>query len=223
MRYHLTLKSGNGKVGKIPVSTSTNATCPDACPLKAKGCYANGGPLAIHWRKVSNGLTGMLWHEFVSAIAALPIGQIWRHNQAGDLPGDNNHIDAGMLAELVSANRGKHGFTYTHKPMSLGNRLAIQHANANGFTVNLSANNLEHADQLADLGIAPVCTLLPSDAPDKGKTPNGKRWIACPAERSETLTCADCQLCAKQRSIIVGFHAHGNGAKAANAIAKGAI
>ena len=46
---HLTLKSRNAKVGPIPVSTSSAATCRDMCPLKAKGCYATfSRPLNLH-------------------------------------------------------------------------------------------------------------------------------------------------------------------------------
>src|SRR5580765_150236 len=104
MNFHLVLKSTNGKGGTIPASTCTKATCPDNCGLKrildalgnAKDgpCYANGGPLAIHWRMVSNGTRGTDWNGFVSQIALLPPGQDWRHNQAGDLPGENNDIDS---------------------------------------------------------------------------------------------------------------------------------
>ena len=118
-RFHLTMVSGNGKTGPIPVSTSANSTCPDACPLKSKGCYASaGGPLALHWRKVSEQGRGDDWATFVSRITALPSGQLWRHNQAGDLPGENNAINTDMLAQLVDANEGKRGWTYTHKPVT---------------------------------------------------------------------------------------------------------
>jgi hypothetical protein len=83
---HLTLKSRNKKVGSIPVSTSSAATCPDACPLKSKGCYAASGPMSLHWHKVTDGKAGASWDTFTAQIAALPEGQAWRHNQAGDLP-----------------------------------------------------------------------------------------------------------------------------------------
>jgi hypothetical protein len=165
MNTHLTLKSGNRKVGPIPVSTTSLASCPDACPLKAGGCYAKGGPLAIHWRKVTEGAAGDDFETFTAKVASLPDGQLWRHNQAGDLPGHGDAIDGRQLGQLVAANAGKRGFTYTHKPMTrAANREAVQAANAGGFTVNLSANTLAEADTLAGLGIAPVVVVL--DAPD---------------------------------------------------------
>jgi len=226
MLTHLTLVSNNGKTGPMPVSTTSAHSCPDACPLKVKGCYAKGGNLLSHWRKVTNGIRGGVFSEFLKEIKSLSIGQVWRHNQAGDLLGENNKIDVKALKALVLANKGRKGFTYTHKPvlgnskLEKANRNVVKHANDNGFTINLSGNNLDHADKLAELNIGPVVTILPIEAPNKGVTPQGRRWIACPAEYSN-INCANCQLCQKQRDIIVGFHAHGNGAKTASAIARG--
>jgi hypothetical protein len=47
LRFHLTRVSSNAKTGKIPVSTSSKATCPATCPFMGNGCYAASGPLAI--------------------------------------------------------------------------------------------------------------------------------------------------------------------------------
>lgn len=215
MNVHLTRKSENAKTGPIPVSTTSSDTCPDVCPLKSGGgCYAEYGPLAIHWRKVTAGNSGGNWAEFCSKIAALPDGQLWRHNQAGDLPGINNVIDAVAMAQLIYANIGKRGFTFTHKPMNAANQDAVVMANRYGFTVNLSANNIAHADELKALGIAPVTVILPQDAPHKQVTPAGNIVIVCPAQTHDDVTCESCQLCARAtRPTIIGFLAHGTGAK----------
>ena len=226
-RFHLTYKSNNAKTGPLPVSTSASSTCPDECPLKSKGCYASaGGPLALHWRKVSEEGRGDDWATFVSRITALPLGQLWRHNQAGDLPGENNSINVDMLAQLVDANTGKRGWTYTHKPVvgdgneATCNRAAVRAANERGFTVNLSADNLAEADELKTADCGPVVVVLPADAPLAMSTPAGHKVIVCPAQRpGSAATCATCGLCQRQRSVIVGFLAHGTQAKAASAIA----
>jgi hypothetical protein len=221
--------SGNSKTGPIPVSISVKDTCPDACPLKAGGCYASGGPVNLHWVRVSAGKTGVLWGEFVKLVKGLHVGQLWRHNQAGDLPGVNNVIDSQALGKLVTANKGKRGFTYTHKPVLQGqadnatvkaNRKAIAHANANGFTINLSANNLAHADELLALGIGPVVTLLPASQVKNTVTPNGAKVVVCPATNRENVSCATCKLCQwGKREFVIGFPAHGVSTKKANAIA----
>jgi hypothetical protein len=226
MRVHLSKRSRNSKTGPIPVSTTSADTCPDACPFKnGGGCYAEANyHLRLHWYKVSDGSRGSNWGEFCNAIAALPDGQLWRHNQAGDLPGFYGAIDVSMLEGLVAANRGKRGFTYTHKPPIGENAMAIASANARGFTVNLSGNDLEHADELAALGIGPVVTVLPSSVQGNVKieTPQGRRVVVCPATYREDITCASCGLCqVRDRKVIVGFPAHGAAGAAANHVAEG--
>ncbi len=225
MNIHLTLKSSNVKTGAIPVTTSSRETCPDACPLKAGGCYAKGGPMAIHWEAVSNGKRGDSLEILAKQIEAFPAGQLWRHNQAGDLPGIGNEIDSCDLEKLVNANRGKRGFTYTHKPVEgtgeieTKNRHAVKHANENGFTINLSANSLSHADRLTELNIAPVVAIVPHDAPETLETPMGRKAIVCPAQQRDDITCAKCQLCSRQRNVIIAFRAHGFSKKKAEMVA----
>ena len=216
MNFQLTPISKNAKTGPIPVSTTSAETCPDACPFKKNGCYADAGPLALHWAKVSEGERGGTLEAFTKAIKAFPKGQLWRHNQAGDLPGENDAIDATTFRAIVSANKGRKGYTYTHKPMTEENQALVKEANEAGFTVNLSGNNLAHADRLKALGVGPVTAIVPENAPDKGVTPEGNRWIACPAQTRENVSCASCKLCSvASRGIIIAFKAHGTSKKKA--------
>jgi hypothetical protein len=142
------------------------------------------------------------------------------------LPGHGNRIDAIALASLVEANAGKRGFTYTHKPVdnaNVMNRYAVAHANANGFTVNLSANTLAEADTLSALNIGPVVVIqdVPEGARHDTVTPGGRKVSTCPATYRDDITCATCQLCQRRdRSVIIGFPAHGVQKKAAAAIAR---
>jgi hypothetical protein len=243
---YFTLKSSNGKIGPIPVSTVSNETCPDVCPLKTGGgCYANGGPLAIIWKALSNHTPGAVWRNGVGArmqsltwnaycyaVSQLPNGQEWRHGQAGDLPGVGDDIDARALRKLVAANKGKRGWAYTHKPVlasdtvtakqAAANAAAIAHANAEGFTVNLSANSISEVDALVALGIAPVAVVLPADVHGKQDifTPNGTRVVVCPATYQEETRCVDCMLCEKrERKCAVGFPAHGASKRKASNVA----
>lgn len=222
MLVHFTLKSNNVKTGPIPVSTMSAETCSDDCPLKGNGCYAGSGPLSWHWRKVTAGLRGISWQAYCDSVEQLDDGQLWRHAQAGDLPGVNHAIDGLMLAQLVAANEGKRGFTYTHKPVLTNKRNAtlVRLANAQGFTINLSANNLAQADQLSDLAIGPVVTIVAIDAPEKQTTPAGRTVIVCPAQSRDDVTCSSCGLCQRQdRTVIVGFRAHGTAKRKAERIA----
>jgi hypothetical protein len=179
--FHVTPRSANAKTGPIVVTTSAAKTCPPACPLK-RTCYAKGGPLALHWAAVSRGDRGAPWARFLAdlsdALAKAPRGQIWRHNQAGDLPGAGDRIDREALAALIATNAtaDARGFTYTHKPLiaadapkgakgralAAANLAAVAESNANGFTINASANNLAHVDALADAldGRAPIVVVV---------------------------------------------------------------
>lgn len=212
---HLSLRSNNQKTGPIPVSTSPASTCPDACPFKNNGCYAQYGPLKMHWDKVSAGERGTTWRQFLDEIRSLPEGQLWRHNQAGDLPGIGNRIDRRMLTALAKANRGRRGFTYTHKPMTGANPRAVAEALSAGFAINLSSNNLAHADELAEMELAPVVTVVAEHGPEKGTTPAGRPYIVCPAQTRDNVTCESCGLCANMdsRRPIIAFRAHGTGKK----------
>ena len=218
--------SRNSKTGPIPVTTTSEESCPTDCPLKANGCFAEGGPLAILWRNVTARKAGLAWDTAMTAITALPKLTLWRHNQAGDLPGVGNDIDVTAMRQLVRANKGKRGFTYTHKPVtgdsvqSIANALLVAEANEQGFTINLSANTLAHADELAATGLGPVVVVLPSDQTRATTTPQGRKVAICPATISDDVTCITCGLCAlASRKAIIGFPAHGASKRKASAIA----
>ncbi len=211
------------KLGGIPASTSSGHTCPDACELKGNGCYAEFGIGGAWWRALSAGGPaprgsdiGISWREFLDRVRALPRGQLWRHNLAGDLPGDGDRLAGLALRQLVAANVGKRGFTFTHKPLKTRHaRGAISVANRRGFTINLSADSLRHADELAGLEVGPVAVVLPEDASVRSYTPKGREVLVCPAQRDERATCRSCGWCSmSDRKWVVGFRAHGQMKKA---------
>lgn len=210
-KIHFVRISGNTKTGPIPVTTTDRDSCPSVCPLKDAGCYADLGHIGMHWRRVSNKPDNS-WDTAMASIAALPNDTLWRHNQAGDLPHNNQVIDAGLLASLVKANKGKNGFTYTHHDVSIeANKLAIEWTNSKGFTVNLSANSLEHADKLKSLNVGPVVTIMPTDCDKVTQTPAGNTVIQCPATYQDDVTCATCGICqVRDRKAIIGFPVHGS-------------
>jgi hypothetical protein len=224
MNFHLTPMSSNSKMGfGVAVSTQDKKTCPDSCPLKANGCYADGGPLLRHWNEVSKGNRGKDWNGFLSDVESLPVGWKFRYSQAGDLPGINEKIDLekiDLLSKVVKK-RKLIAWTYTHKPLNKKNLDGIKNAIKDGFTINASADNLVEADKFKQKGI-PVVVVLPKDSPDTVVTPNGHKVVVCPAQRNKKSNCSNCLLCQKSnRSVIVGFRAHGNGKNKATMVANG--
>lgn len=233
--YLFTYPSGNSKTGPIAVTTSSRDTCPTDCAFYDGECYAMQGPLAGLWRGLSgsepnsefrNG-RGMVktidWDELCKRVAKLLPTQLFRHNQAGDLPKKPGtiKIDREKLLKLAKACIGKRGFTYTHHNVlqDLDNRAAVAEAVKLGFIVNLSANNLRHADALADLDIAPVAVVVPMDVTTNQTTPAGRKVVICPATIRDDVSCMDCGLCARTRDFIIGFPAHGAAKRKASAIA----
>jgi ferredoxin len=221
--------SNNRKTGHVPATMTECRTCADSCPWKGfNGCYAEHGRVGMQFRALTtNGyppgktrkvITPITWDQLCDRVARLPRYQVWRHNVAGDLPGDGDVIDHRRLAQLVEANAkcNGRGFTYTHKPVGLAgqelvNAQAIYAANKSGFTISLSADGLQEADELADLGIAPVVCVVPTDAPLRMVTPAGRGVTVCPAE-THGIQCNRCLLCAKpNHKSIVAFRAHGAG------------
>jgi len=209
MRVHITARSSNVKTGPIPVTTTERSSCPTTCPFYDKGCYAKSGPLALHWRKVSDGERGTDWEGLCDFVQSLPDKQLWRHNQAGDLPHILGDINPAMMAHLVVANTGKRGFTYTHHVLNEHNKSIIKRSNRHGFTVNVSTESKADAVSAYNQGMPAVC-VVSSDHADTAEH-EGVKFVTCPAQTNDTMTCSECGLCSQaNRKCVVMFKAHGN-------------
>ena len=253
-KYLITPKSSNRKTGPIMTVSSPRRTCPDACALKGSACYAEFHHTGRMWNGLDktepgdtfkHGTGNMLVHgldALIDAVKRYARGALWRFNVFGDLPGDGDTIDWGVLVDIVIANAeaGARGFTYTHKPIleplytprnadcpdfndvicvregsphAARNLDLIETANARGFVINVSANNVEEADTYLDMGL-PVAVVLPASTQGqkRAETPKGRDIIICPATYREDVTCASCGLCARlDRAGAIGFPAHGSG------------
>ena len=217
--YHLTPKTGNRKLGPIAVTTSSRALCPDSCPLKKNGCYADGGPLAMHWNKVTDGSRGCSAADHADQVRKVTAdGTFIRFNQAGDLPLSTD--PAAALSILQAADSSRAAWTYTHHT-DHADQVATLNATVKA-TVNLSANSLAEVDDLADQGSPVVC--LSTDPAKVQTTPAGRRVVRCPAEYTDDLTCQGCgngrPLCSrKSRTYAIAFTPHGSSVKKAAAVA----
>lgn len=210
--------SSNVKLGAIPATRTERASCPTTCPFWAKGCYAKYGPESMQWSRMNGALD---WAQLCSKIAKLPKGQLWRHNTAGDLPHTDGQISWTMLRQLVKANNGRRGFTYTHHDVeNEHNRLAIDTANVMGFTVNVSTESVEVADKVMTEYRLPAVAVVPSTESRRFfKTSSGRQVVVCPATIHDDVTCSTCGLCQNaDRKAIVAFPAHGTARKSVDAI-----
>lgn len=201
-------KTGNTKLGNIPVTRSPQQNCPDTCSLKNNGCYAELSWLGVAWKKDID--KGISFNELIKNIKSIKKGKLWRHNEAGDISHINGNIIEAELNEIILANKGKQGFTYTHHKPNQHNSPLIKNSNDNGFTINLSAENNNMVDEYISLGIGPVVTILPIDSKKVTYTKNGNKIVRCPNTNNSTIKCEDCKLCyIADRKYVIGFPAHG--------------
>lgn len=220
MKFKFVPVSANSKTGPIPVVWASRNTCPIACPLKKNGCYSENFPMGRIWDKVDE--TGVSLEAVCEKIKDIPKGSLWRYGVAGDLPGDGVTIDSAALAALAKASKGRRGFAYTHYDIRLpDNWLAIDRA-AQSITINLSANSIEHAQQLRRQ--SPSSLIVAIAPKDYAKRPwrdeIGTIFTVCPAYTSK-LTCATCGICHNRGPrVVVVFPAHGTRHRAVDAVIK---
>jgi hypothetical protein len=220
LSFHLSTKSGNSKTGPIAVSTSSKATCSPSCPFLPQnggGCYAQSGPLNLHWLKVTNGERGTSFQTFLEGLRSLPINSAFRHNQAGDLPHTNGKISRTFIRKMVESVCHLKAFTYTHHNIKLGENLQLlRFANRNGFRINLSCESETQVDDTIAAGLPAVMVAKSDEARTQWRTKAGNIVLVCPAQRSDSTTCADCMLCHHRgRKVAIAFLAHGTGRKRA--------
>ena len=213
--------SGHTRPIKTPNVYVCEDTCPHDCPLRGI-CYGSDWRVRHVWTTVLP-QKGMGFYPFLEKVTGFPQGKLWRYATVGDLLGDRVRIDQEAVKLLTEANQGRGGFTYTHYPVTKDNVKAIERANSNGFTVNLSANNPKHALELVSKGIdAPITSLVPSYMLGRFEL-KGTVFIPCPAI-THGLACAVCRLCARPgRQTVITFPAHGSHAKMVSAIVQKGI
>ena len=221
-RFQLTPRSSNRKTGPIATIRSSSDTCPSTCPFNnGGGCYAAGGPEAIHWKRLDQSTKpehqGWIGLSDQFRAAKLKPGTLLRLNTAGDLP----HLRATgeILGNVVDLMRGifeHHNvvpFTYTHHRQTEHNLAVIDRQNQSGFTINLSCDTEERASMMHQRGF-PAVVVVPADDDRKHWTDqDGTRFVTCPAQTGDT-NCDKCRLCTKaDRGAVVAFRAHGTKAK----------
>lgn len=205
-RVTFTPRSEDPLLGPIPASRTTYVPRLDVMQALAAQAARAKGPrtqelILQRYLRFMPTEPGLSWDAFCEQVALLPPGQLWRHNVQGDLPGDplQCQLDAEALEQLVYANRGKHGFTFSRfHPKFAHNAELIADANRQGFTINLEANSLTEADELLRWKVAPVVVRVPEDTPPILYTPDDNQVVVCPQSHRPGVTCASCQMCAQR-------------------------
>jgi hypothetical protein len=137
-----------------------------------------------------------------------------RFNVVGDLAHQDGTIDATKLLKLANTvkNRLIETILYTHH--SIDNSLnvsALKLAFRKGLHINISCEDIDKAKQALNHGLNAVI-VLPTGSIHKAIKHDGLNIVRCPAEYKDTIQCANCMLCAKdrvQKRVVIAFTAHG--------------
>ena len=231
-------ESSNPKTGNIIQSYSHRATCPNRCPLKGNGCYADSYHTSRQWdrcndeedkRYIRNGHDLTL--DLMSAVALhVKRGEksiLFRHNVAGDiaLP-DSDMIDDERLNTIVEScnkvssnlNINLMGYTYTHCNPSIENIKKVKYAQSKRFTVNFSCETIEEVKKVKNAGCNAVVTSINPQETVKSLKTEGLKAVQCPAQTNEGMNCKKCKLCARNREAVIIFEVHGNGSNKAKKV-----
>lgn len=123
-------------------------------------------------------------------------------------------IDAEYMAAVSDAvPRNGQAWTYSHFPAE-----ALPLPKPGKTVFNASCDTVAEAARTVELGRPAVYAAPVSEADSFPRTVHGVRFVRCPADMSETFTCAQCgggrPLCAQgDRDYVVVFVAHGSGKK----------
>ena len=222
--------TAKGQPAMLAMRTSANS-CPDTCEHKInRTCYAMFGHEGMAWKKLNDGTSkrGGDWLDLCDQLRDLKPapGTMIRVNTAGDLPHHGGRIDrtvVGLLADSFRFHALK-PYGYTHHVHSESNLETVKEQNQSGWTINLSCNSEAQASEMTRQGFASVCVAATDDERKHWTDEHGVKFVACPQQYRDSVTCQACKLCAKPleaqqasegfRRCVVVFKAHGARKKA---------
>ena len=231
-------KSSNEKTGNIIQSYSARSTCPNRCPLKNNGCYADNYHTSRQWDRCENALDS----RYVSSCKDLTLSLIeaiaprakkgvsevlFRHNVAGDIAQENsNIINVSRVDTIAEACKfaGEllgvtvRGYTYTHCSISKQNSKVINEALAKNFIINYSCETVAEVMKAKELGCDSVITSIDPEETIKDLKAVGIKAVQCPAQTHDNVSCEGCKLCSRHRVTTVVFKIHGNGSNKARRV-----
>jgi hypothetical protein len=211
LNYSFTSHSSNKKIGNIAAVSTSSQSCPVTCALFDE-CYGKLHFTGMQWKKLDK--SGLDFVQVMDLIHALKKRSSLRFNVVGDLAHNNGTIDSTKLLKLANTvkNRLIETILYTHH--SIDNSLnvsALKLAFSKGLHVNISCEDTDKAKKALDYGLNAVI-VLPTGSIHKVIKHDDMTIVRCPAEYKDTIQCANCMLCAKDRvakKIVIAFTAHG--------------
>lgn len=203
---------------------SIEGSCPP-CVFRDAGCYAQGGFVALHARRLDESARGRsplaVAQDEAKAIdrshggGRVPEGQLLRLHVSGDCSTDEAAFTVGAAAARWLVRGGRAVWTYTHAWRQVPRGC--------WGPVNVLASIEDPRDGVAAMGLGyvPALVVPHHDGRRAREHLDGGSllYVPCPAQ-TDSATCSSCQLCAKTPMLRQGwrgiaFAAHGATVKTA--------
>ena len=218
----LVLRSKNPKIGDAAATyASIASTCPTSCPLRGEGCYAQSGHVVMTVRRLdAAGATALEAAReeaqliIDAALSGKATGLPLRLHVSGDAASDAAAAALGGAVSTWRAEGGGPVWTYTHAWRTVDRA-------SWGPSVAVLASVESEADgrEAYARGYAPALVVAEHSSP-RAEVRDGVRWIPCPAQTRDDVTCESCRLCWNTEALAsrragITFAAHGSGRKRA--------
>lgn len=213
--------SGNTKIQgseKIDATyASINKTCPNSCPLKGKGCYAQTSFTGIITARLNKQAKGRTILQLARAEAKVidnsyKGGKVPNRDMRLHVAGDSRTITGSRIINAAVGRWKKRGgrscWSYTHAWKH------VPRSEWSNVSMLASITTTAEVEEARKQGYAP--SIVVGEHPsDKAYTLPGSEttWIPCP-NQTRGVGCSDCRLCFKADWLYetnrgISFSAHG--------------
>lgn len=213
--------SQNRKLGYVSSTYASQVTCPESCPFRNAGCYAESGRMALHTRRLNNSPVDdfiEVAEREAEAIRKLSGRFPLRLHVVGDCKTEAAARIVSKAADEHTSKRGQPVWTYTHAH-------DVPREAWGNVSVLRSCESISQVEEALDAGYA-AAMVVPQFRQDTAyEVGPGLIGIPCPEMTGRAESCEECGLCMRAEKLRAGrrvilFEAHGNRkAKVAQTIA----
>ncbi len=212
--------SKNEKVGDADATyVSIAASCPKTCALKKDGsCYAMLGNVGIHVHRIDKEAEDFSTLDIARAEAAA----IDACYKSGEVPNRDLRLHVSGNSRAIAGSRIINSAVGRWKKRGGNDCWSYTHCYSNvtrdiwsNVSILASVDDVSQVALAKDNGYAPAIVVAQHLDNRAYKLPNSEiKWIPCPAQTKDNVTCVDCRLCFDsdrlfKKNLGISFEAHG--------------
>lgn len=211
----LVIESKNVKVGPASATyASIEGSCPRDCAQRNAGCYAQAGNVGVHVNRLDRN-NKLRKRQDAREVARVEARLLREAIKRGDnkLPlrlhvsGDCRTPEAAKILSRAAAKWGNRVWTYTHAWKT------VPRSAWGNVSVLASIDRPEDIAKARERGYAPAI-VVSQHISSKAVLMHGVKFIPCPAQTKDDVTCVSCGLCMNadrmhRDGFGISFAAHG--------------